>query len=352
MNLCFYIVLGLFLVGIRPCFRRVNENYISKDAIQPVKGLFILLVFLSHFSGYINRDMAVDGVYVMVRRWLGQMMVGPFLFYSGFGVSESIKKKGQAYLRMFPVRRIFNVAFQFAVAVAIYILYRSWFMEASFPLKRTLLCIVGWNSAGNSNWYIFSIVIMYFLTWISHWTFGCQTDKSQWIPNLALSGMTLILIDILSMCRPDYVYNTLFAYVAGCWFSQFRQKFEQIFCNLRAVSVGLGVLLVGYCMVRLEWKTTSLCETAAVLFAFMTVLVTMFVRFRNPVLAYCGVHLFSLYVLQRLPMLALQKTALAQNRWMYCFVCLAITVLISWLFDQTIPRLWRGVCLLCCRRTT
>ena len=135
MNLCFYIVLGLFLVGIRPCFRRVNENYISKDAIQPVKGLFILLVFLSHFSGYINRDMAVDGVYVMVRRWLGQMIVVPFLFYSGFGVSESIRKKGQAYLRMFPVRRIFNVAFQFAVAVAIYILYRSWFMEASFPLR-------------------------------------------------------------------------------------------------------------------------------------------------------------------------------------------------------------------------
>ena len=347
MNWCLYVVLLLCLCGIRPCIRVSNKEYISKDAIQPVKGLFILLVFLSHFRGYIPRDLSVDGVYTSVQAFLGQMIVVPFLFYSGYGVSESLRLKGWDYLVRFPVHRVLNVVFQFAIAVLIYIAYRSAFMGAQFPLKRMLLCLVGWNSAGNSNWYIFSIVIMYLLTWVAHWAFGHKTEQTTWMPNFVLTGMALVLIDILSYCRPDYVYNTLFAYVAGCWYSQFRCQFEGIFEDLKAVIVAVWALIVGYCMVRLEWKSTFICETASVLFALITVLITMRIRFRNPFLSYCGSHLFSLYVLQRLPMLALQKTALAQNRWAYCVSCLAITLVISWIFDPTIPRLWRGLLSLC-----
>lgn len=344
MNWCLCLVLVLFLAGIRPCIRKTNENYIDKDAIQPVKGLFILLVFLSHFRGYVPRDLTADGVYVAVQGWLGQMIVVPFLFYSGYGVAESLRRKGRDYLVGFPVNRVLNVVFQFVVAVLIYIVYRSLFLGASFPLKRIWLCLVGWNSAGNSNWYIFSIVLLYLLTWVAYWAFGRREDRSPWIPNLVLTGTTLLLINILSGCRPDYVYNTLLAYVAGCWFSQFRCRFDEMFCDLRAVFVGLVMLIAGYSMVRQEWASTSMCETAAIIFALVTVLVTKCVRFHNPVLSYCGRHLFSLYVLQRLPMLALQKTTLAQNRWLYFAVCLAITFAISWAFDQIVPRLWRRIC--------
>ena len=48
----------------------------------------------------------IDSVGVKFITKLEQLMVTMFLFYSGYGVMESIKRKGDDYIKSFPKKRI------------------------------------------------------------------------------------------------------------------------------------------------------------------------------------------------------------------------------------------------------
>ncbi len=79
-------------------------DYMAKETTGAVNGLFTLLVFLSHASSYLSLDGPVDAPYLSFRNYLGQLIVVPFLFYSGYGILESIKSKGMPYVKAIPFR--------------------------------------------------------------------------------------------------------------------------------------------------------------------------------------------------------------------------------------------------------
>ena len=83
--LCMIGVLMLVGTKVRPV--GFFDDYISADKSQYIKGVFILMVFLSHSLTYIDRaDLpAIDSYYLQFRFYMGQMIVAPFLFMSGYG---------------------------------------------------------------------------------------------------------------------------------------------------------------------------------------------------------------------------------------------------------------------------
>ena len=340
MNYVLLCFAALVVAGIRFRPRPAGGEYIDADSTMPVKGAFILLVFMSHFIAYIPRIPECDGRYLAVRGFLGQMIVVPFLFYSGYGVCESIRRKGESYLRSFPVRRILKVAVQFAIAVSIYVLAAP-LTGLTLQPGQIMLAFLGWTSAGNSNWYVFSIVLLYALTWISFISIDRKDDPRCFGSLAILSGLTLLLIDVLSYCRPDYVYNTLFAYVAGCWFSVSRRELQKFVSSPVAYALALAAGAVAFCMLRMEWRSTAVCETAAVVFALVLAAASMRIRLSSPVLSFCGRHLFGIYVFQRLPMWVFKGTAIASNRYVYFLSCLGATIAISVVFDMAFSRLWK-----------
>ena len=75
-------------------------------------------------------------------------------------------------------------------------------------------------------------------------------------------------------------------------------------------------------------------EVWVVAFTLLTVLVTMKVSFGNKILSWLGNHVFSVYLLQRIPMMIFENIkAISSNRYIYFFVCLAITLIMAELFD-------------------
>ena len=70
-----------------------HRDYCSVEKSTALKGVFVMLVFFQHFRTYITPE-ETDFVAVGVSEFLGQLIVVPFLFYSGFGVMESIRAKG------------------------------------------------------------------------------------------------------------------------------------------------------------------------------------------------------------------------------------------------------------------
>ena len=84
-----------------------REEALSMRTTNALRGVFIMLVMLSHFKGYCSPyTAAVDVIGGRISTELGQLIVVMFLFYSGYGVCESIRKKGSGYVRSFPKNRV------------------------------------------------------------------------------------------------------------------------------------------------------------------------------------------------------------------------------------------------------
>ncbi len=72
---------------------------LNKEQTTCINGIFVLFVFLSHFGQY--ETMPWNGVLLAI----GQLMVAPFLFYSGYGIMEQIKRRGIVYIDSMPRKR-------------------------------------------------------------------------------------------------------------------------------------------------------------------------------------------------------------------------------------------------------
>ena len=70
-----------------------QKNYLNKDNTNVIKGIFIFLIFLSHGRKYIDLGGIYDDAYLVMQNHIDQMVVSMFLFYSGYGMMEQIKKK-------------------------------------------------------------------------------------------------------------------------------------------------------------------------------------------------------------------------------------------------------------------
>ena len=83
---------------------------LNKEQTTCINGIFVLFVFLSHFGQY--ETMPWNNLLLAI----GQLMVAPFLFYSGYGIMEQIKRRGMVYIDDLPRKRILKFYIHFCMA--------------------------------------------------------------------------------------------------------------------------------------------------------------------------------------------------------------------------------------------
>ena len=143
-----------------------NTLYLSKDTTTSIKGIFVLLVFFSHLKQYISFDSIFDKGYVLLQDYLGQLIVCVFLFYSGYGIFESFKKKGKNYIEELPKSRILKTLVHFQIAIIVYLILNL-IVGNNYSIVKKLLSFIAWESIGNSNWFVFTILCCYSSTYFS-----------------------------------------------------------------------------------------------------------------------------------------------------------------------------------------
>lgn len=136
------------------------KRALDKEQTTCINGMFVVLVFLSHFGQY--ERMPWNKPILAI----GQLMVAPFLFFSGYGIMEQIKKKGDEYIDHMPRKRIFKFYIHFCMALCIYLLL-SFLLDKDYSLSRIIWSFTALSSIGNSNWYVFAILAMYIIVYIS-----------------------------------------------------------------------------------------------------------------------------------------------------------------------------------------
>lgn len=325
--LCFLFLTTLW--KLRCSGRGFHTDFLSKESTCAVNGIFVMFVFLRHFSQYISYG-RFDMGFAWLDRRLGQLIVVPFLFYSGYGIGCSILKKGAAYVRQIPRQRFFRVWSHFALALLPFLLLRP-LLGYRDSLQTILLSFTGWTSVGNSNWYVFAVLLLYLFTYLAFRIFGKHTG---W----ALAGVTALCCGYILVLRPiksHWWYDTILAYPAGIALAMLRNHIPHRPKN-RAYVPAVGAVLL---LMAVAWhfrKNIWAYEGLVILFALAIVLVTEKFRFGNPILAFLGKYTFEIYILQRIPMLLLEKWMPTTGMWKapYFLLSLSGTLLLAILFRK------------------
>lgn len=324
-----------------------HRDYLSRGTTTAVKGVFVILIVFSHFSQYVTLEGVYDEGYVCLQNHLNQMVVAMFLFYSGYGIMESIKKKGYTYITEFPVKRFLTVFLDLAAAIVIFLLV-DWAMGIHYSWSAILLSFIGWSNVGNSSWYMFAIFALYLGTWISFvFLKKMKPERAQWVGTIILTLLTMVFVFWqMKIGREKYSYDTDILYVAGMWFSLIRERAEKWIMK-NSLWFAVSCLLTGAVYelaFRKRWASIEWYSVWGLAFVTAVLLFTMKIRIGNPVLNWFGSHIFGVYILQRIPMMILSKFgAFSGHKYVFLtavFLCLVPMVM---LFDRLTGGIHKGV---------
>ena len=332
MLLIYVITLLLVFWNIKKRPEASMESALSVEQTTMIKGLFVLLIFASHVSQHLDLSQSSDLLtrgYSVIRNKLGQLIVAPFLFYSGYGIRCAIERKGEPYLRAFPKQRILRT-YVHTVLILLLFLLTQLVLGERYSFGKILFGFLLWDSFGNSNWYMFAILMLYLFTWL-----GFRFVQNRKASILLWVVLTVGYCLALYRIRDSYWYNTVFVYCYGLAypdlkrFFDHRQKENKTIWLLCCVLFALLTIVLTFSRVSVIPK--SLCENVRAITAMTFInLFLRRVRLGNRVLYWFGTHVFECYLIQRLPMIVFTKMGVQQiSVAMFIFACAAATVILA-----------------------
>lgn len=311
-------------------------DYMCKNRTTAINGIFTILVMLRHIDDYIPFSGPYDQWYNTVNdNVVHQLIVTSFLFYSGYGVMEQIKSIGREYIKTIPHKRVFRLIVHFDLVILMFVVINH-FLHINHSISDILLAFTAWTKIGNSNWYIFSIICAYLITWIAFSIF----KENHVLASITVSMLLIVYISFISQLKWWTWGNTLLCYSLGIWYNLIHIYIEKIFNNKK-----IGIMLYSFCIVaciivfclsyghimdKIWWYNIW-----AMSFCGIIVLLSMKVQIYNNMLVFLGEHVFSIYILQRIPMLLLSSLYdFSSHRYMFFFMVVASTLSLAIVFDN------------------
>ena len=318
----FLIYFIIFIIGIK-YNKNFNKEYLNKKNTTIVNGLFILIVFFSHFSQYIAITKSMDIYFYKVLEWIGQLMVTTFFFFSGYGIYESIKNKKE-YINNFFKKRYIPTYTNWLIALFLFLILNI-ILRNELTLSKIILSIIGWDGIGNSNWFMFDTFILYIFIIVS---FKIYKNKKNQIRGVTL--MTIISVGVLYFYKDPFWYNTVLCFPLGMWYSYYKEKIDSyLFNNKRYYIVLLTTFLLTislvYVYMKIRTSTFIYIGTACIFVLFIATLM-MKLDFNSKIFTWIGTNLFWVYILQRLPMIGLNSKM--NNNYVYILLCMIITFIL------------------------
>lgn len=332
MDFLYVIVFIIGILGIKWEYPRLNA-YMNKKQTEAINGFFVLLVFFRHFAQYITYG-KYDLIFQRIDSMLGQLIVTTFLFYSGYGIAYSLKNK-QSYLKSLP-KRFMKVLLHFDMAIILYLILNVC-LNNHYSIKTVLLSLIGWESLGNSNWYIFAILCMYIITYLCG--LFCKGENKNYLILFIILGCLLYAVALKYAGKSGIWYYNIFCFPAGMLYGYNIDKINDVIRKRKRLSlfypictfIVFGLLYVSSSKF-MEIINIILYELASITFCLFIVAVTIFFKIENPILSWLGKHVFEIYILQRLPMILFQN--IIANKYLYFMICLIFTIIISILFSK------------------
>lgn len=287
---------------------------LSKEQTTCINGIFVLFVFLSHFGQYEN----------MPWNWLllglGQLMVAPFLFYSGYGIMEQIQRRGVAYIDGMPRKRILKFYIHFCMALCIYLVL-SFLLGKEYSFVRIVLSFTALSSIGNSNWYVFAILTMYSIVYISF----KQFKKHSMTSCVLFTILYIVMMDIIK--DQAWWYNIILCFPAGMILSKYKDRV----CSIIRKPVFFVFMITLALILYIFHLDIFAYEIISIAFCFLIVDLCAYKEIKNDLFHFLGQYVFEIYILQRISMNLFDQYL---NDGIYLIVCILVTFILAYNFKK------------------
>ena len=348
----FLVILVAIICGGMTAAKK-NEfipNYCAPKNTATINGIFSVLIFLSHSMNYtywIDKTAPLNEPYFAFKAFMGQLVVVTYLFFSGYGIMESYKKKGRDYIKSIPVQRLFKTWLHFAIALIPFaFVFLGMYEREKSPLQ-ILLTFTGFEAMGNSNWYMFVTFALYVIVF-----FGCiWFKKANAFPAILTTVLTVGFLLVLHINK-DYLssintsfgshwYNTVLCFPAGMLFSVVKPIVDKILMKNDVLwFTGLfGSAMLFFYFSGHRFDRIMAHTLFGIFFCTTIVVLMMKINIRSSILDWFGEHIFSFFILQRIPMMIFMYFKLNRNYALFVILSFFGTVFLSVLFDAAMDKL-------------
>lgn len=315
--------------------RTDNSDYLSCNDTGIINGIFVYLIFLSHSTQYYSlNDVFPDRLYEHFQNFHNQWVVATFLSFSGYGVMYSFMKKGEQYIKSFPQKRLLKTLFNFDIAVVMYCIVNL-LIGRQYSFYNYVFSFIGLTSIGNSNWYIFTILLMYMVSYIA--AIICKSYHNIPVIVTICAVMYLVIAHIVGL--PSRFVSTVVCYPLGMWIMLYKDDIQKMF-KKNWLST-LVILLIPLAITYKIRYNDYIMNLASCFFVLIVVWFLVHFKIKSKVLKQFGNHAFSIYILQRLPMVILTHFYEPTGYMIYVFVIvnLGITFALAMLFDKVLKHI-------------
>lgn len=349
------IILLIYTCSCKPFISRnfVNEvDYMHIDRTRFINGVFIVLVLISHIyislNGAGNQLCSSDIFFEKhIVRKIGQLMVVPFFFFSGYGIMYSFDRKPNYSTSI--AKRFICLLLNFNIAIILYIglnICMDKSFISNFNLGAYFKTVIAWENCGNQNWFIFAIFSLYSFCVIS---FNLFKNKRHLIkPAIVL--FTLVYIYILGHHKSYVWIDTVLCFPAGMYLYCHRQKLDNILQNIKFPKWILGISFILFSQAaryfalqfradnQLDFLPALGTNIVSIIFACGVLLLFSCVKWQKKptfLIWMGGEGLFPIYIIHMLPIILLNNyklNTISPNT--YIFLIIAITLFLSLLMSK------------------
>ena len=318
------------LIGCKPIWGKgFHTDYASPDQTRAINGICIMLILLSHTFAKVETGGIMDELYVPMRTFLGQFVVVPFLFYSGYGVMESLCKK-EGYLKTFPKKRFLKLFAQFAAITVLYILLNLC-LGRQYTIGHILLSLTGITSIGNGGWYMLSTFVFYISVILCFNVF--KKNKVLAAIGVTVCLATLMVTEIV-LNFPSYYYSTTIFLGIGMFYSLLKDKFDALVIKNNIIwGITLLIGLAGFVFLKNLMDKSVLFYPIWCGFGMLMLLcITMKVKIQNKALIWFGTTVFFNFTLQGIPQILC--TQFLHNNYLIYTLVVIVTLILTYLADR------------------
>ncbi len=313
-------------------------DYCSQKNTTTVNAIFSILIFLSHGASYIDLNNTFDEPYLAIRSFLSQGVVVTYLFFSGYGIMTSINKKGHDYVKQMPKNRLLKTWLHFAIIVVLFLITNLCVGE-KFGWERYLIALTGFRSVGNSSWYMFVTFALYIIVILGFIFFKKSKTAGLIVTVLLTLGFVYLEKDVFKI---DVIfYDTILCFPLGMIFASIKPVIDKILMKNDIVwTIGLCGIFTVF-MYFSQNRRESIYHLMA-FYCTMPMVITvlmMKLNVKSSILDWFGNHIFSFFLLQRIPMRIMYYTGFNGNSYLFLAVSFLATVVLSTVFDECMNKL-------------
>ena len=274
---CFLSSLNIKVKGLNNFF----SDYMNIDNTNCIKGIFVWIIVFCHKTKY---GIYKNHLFFKIVSNLGQKVVSMFLFYSGFGIYESLQKKGITYIKSLSNKAII-LFIKFQLILLMFLLTNIFIFNNNITFKKYFFCIIFKSSLGNSKWFAFTIIILYIYTFLSF-----RFIKSKHFIGIIIISILcffhIILVYKYFYPKAMYAVDTVFCFVIGFYYSLFKKYLDKVIfksdiCYFAITSI---IILIFYEIYNINNLVYSSIKNA--IFSLLVVLISVKVKFNNDFLKF------------------------------------------------------------------